>query len=79
MDVQELQFAATVRSLASEMFDEERAVAIVAIQRAYSEDSRAAQVKQWDSDNPFSAFTVKALRELELVASIIRQQRAQTE
>jgi hypothetical protein len=73
MNVEELKFAAIVRSLASEIFDEHRQVAIRNIQKPFTAEERDAKVLEWDDLNPFKTFIDKALDELENVAVIIRR------
>ena len=74
MKLEEIKFAAVVRSAASEMRSEQRAAAIQKITTQYSEEQQVVEIARWDAENSVTNFTVKALDELQQVVNIIRDQ-----
>lgn len=74
MKLEEIKFAAAVRSVASEIRSEQRATAIQKIISQYNAEQQVGEIARWDAENCVTNFTVQALDELQRVSKIIRDQ-----
>lgn len=76
MDTNELLLAAKVREIAQDYRNADRVPHYAAMKANYEGADLKAEMARWDEENPPNPYIKMALRELELVAQIIRKHRA---